>query len=180
MTNDKTISRVRTGGLILMIGVAAEMIRYVYTSFDRALTFSFWDPTRWNTHNLVDPDTVISIGSRIGYFAIWGLIIVLSVAAFLAGLYLLNFVRQGKLFHSQSAAAVSWLGLILAIAMIADLIFHAIDPWLITRANADPLPIRWGYDPSDIKTLIMALILFLFGWVMRESIQIEQENSEYV
>lgn len=180
MSQDRAMARVRTGALVLMIGVSAEMLRYIYTSFDRALTFSFLKPERWNDHNLVDPGTVIETGARIGYFSIWTAIIVLSVLSFVAGLMLLNHVRRGEIFELQSARAIYRLGLILGIAMVADLIFHAIDPWLITRFNAEPLSVRWGYDPSDLKTLTMAGILFLFGWVMHQSIEIARENREFV
>ena len=180
MPQAKILARVKVGALILMIVVAVEMIRYVITSLDRAVSFSFWEPEKWNTHHLVDPDAVIQMGQRIGYFAVWGLIILLSTFAFLAALQLLNNVRGGRIFHAKTAVYVSRLGLILAIAMVADLIFHALDPWLITLSNSEPLQIRWGYDPSDIKTLIMAIILFLFGWVMRQGIEIDRENSEFV
>ena len=180
MSEDRTLSRVRLGALVLMIGVGAEMIRYTYDSLKRSLTFSFWEPERWNNHHLVDPDTVIGFGPRLGYFAIWGTVILLSICAFLASLYLLNLVRRGQIFELPAAKAVTWLGLILGVGMVADLIFHSLDRWLITHANADPASIRWGYDPSDLKTLAMAAVFFLFGWVMRQSIEIDRENREFV
>lgn len=180
MTTGRNFMRVQTGALILMIVVAAEMIRYLITSLNRALNFSFWEPRMWNTHHLVDPNTVVEMGPRIGYFTVWSTVILLSTLAFLAALQLLNNVRRGKIYHPKTAAYVSRLGLILAIAMIADQIFHSIDSWLLTRSNSEPLGIHWGYDPSDIKTLIMATILFLFGWVMRQGIEIDRENSEFV
>jgi len=37
-----------------------------------------------------------------------------------------------------------------------------------------------GYDPSDLKALWLAAVLFLFGWVMRQSIDIDRENREFV
>lgn len=180
MPHETTLKRVRLGALLLMLGVAAELIRYSFRSFDRALTFSFQKQELWNNHRWVDPGTTIELGARVGYFAIWTIIIFLSILSFLSALHLLNHVRKGRVFDIRSAQAIRRLGLVLGTAMVADLIFHAFDPWLITRFNAEPLPIRWGYDPSDIKTLVMAMILFLFGWVMRESIDIELEHKGFV
>jgi len=180
MLEDRPLARVRFCALLLMLGVGAEMLRYTHHSLNRALTFSFWEPERWNSHHLVDACAAIGMGPRIGYFAIWGIVILLSVLAFLAALHLLNLVRQGQIFELRTANAVRRLGLILAIAMVTDLVFHALDPWLLTRSNAEPLQVRWGYDPSDIKTLSMATILFLFGWVMRQSIYVDRENREFV
>lgn len=180
MPEDRTLSRVRLCALLLMLGVGAEMLRYIYDSLDRSLKFSFLEPERWNTHRLVDAGAEIAMGPRIGYFAVWGTVILLSVLSFLAALHLLNMVRQGRIFDLRTANAVRRLGLILGIAMVADLAFHALDPWLLTQSNAEPLHVRWGYDPSDIKTLSMAMILFLFGWVMQQSIHVDQENREFV
>ncbi len=180
MAHERFMARVQLGALLLMIGVAVELIRYTYRSFDRALTFAFWEPDRWNKHHLVDPGTVIELGARLGYFAIWGTIIVLSILSFLAGLHVLNQVRKGLVFDERVARALRWLGMILGLTMAADLMYHAIDPWLITRYNAEPLPLRWGYDPSDIKTFALTMILFLFGWVMQQSIEIDRQNREFV
>jgi len=180
MADDRNLSRVRFAALLLMIGVGAELVRYVYRSVERAMTFSFWEPEKWNNHRLVDPETIIGFGPRLGYLAIWGTVILLSVAAFIASLYLLNHIRRGQIFELQTAKAVTWLGLILCVAMVADLIFHSVDPWLITHANVEPRSIRWGYDPSDIKTLAMAAVFFLFGWVMHQSIDVDRENREFV
>jgi len=180
MAEDHNLSRVRLGALVLMLGVGAEMLRYTYRSFERALNFCFWKPEHWNTHYLMDADIVVEMGPRIIYFSAWGTIILLSVLAFLASLYLLSHVWRGQIFELQAAKAMTWLGLVLGIAMVADLIFHAADHWLLTLPNAEPLGIRWGYDPSDIKTLVMAAVLFLFGWVVRQSIEIDRENREFV
>ena len=180
MSHDRTLSRIRIAATLLLIAIAAETLRYTYTSFDRAYSFAFGNPDLWNNHYLADPSTIVPMGARIQYFAIWGGIILLSLACYLIGLFILNSVRRGRIFEPQTASAVWWLGLTLAVAMVADLIFHAVDAALITRFNAEPLPVRWAYDPSDLKSLSLALILFLFGWIMRQSIEIEKENRGFV
>lgn len=181
MQTDRAIKTVRTGALILMLPVAAEVVYYSYKSFSRAWRFSFGEPQRWNEHWRVDPDTVVETLPRVIYFSVWATVIMASVLAFLIGLYLLNRVRQGQLFDLRSAQTIRLLGATLAAAMIADQMFHAVDAYLITWQNAaGPEPIRWAYDPSDLKTLIMAVILFLFGWVMQKGIEVAQENEAFV
>ena len=181
MQLERSLSRVRLGALILMIAVAAETIRYTWKSFHRAWRFCFGEPERWNTHWMVDEGAVIETSQRLLYFSIWSVIILASIAAFLAGLHLLNRVRRGQIFTQASANAIRRLGAVLAFAMFLDMIFQAMDAWLITYSNAENIrPIAWFYDPSDIKTFFMAVILFLFGWVMQQSLQVERENRGFV
>ena len=172
---------VRIGALLLMIPVAAETVYYAYRAFSRGWRFSFGDPERWNSHWRVDPGTVIEMAPRVGYFAIWTVVVLSSLLCFLVGLYLLNRVRKGLVFDRHSAETVRVLGLCLAAAMVIDQVYQAADAYLITRFNAaGPEPIRWFYDPSDIKSGILAVILILFGWIMRRGIEIAQENRGFV
>lgn len=180
MTQDHTPSHIRIGATVLMVFVSAQTLNFGYGAYGRAIRFCFTEPARWNTHWRVDPGTMIETGTRIGYFAIWGFIISASMACFLVGLFLLNRVRRGLVFTETTANGIRALGLMLGFTMLIDQVFQAFDPWLITRFNAEPHPVRWVYDPSDIKSLVMAAILFLFGWVMRESIAVERENREFV
>lgn len=163
-----------------MILVGATAVYYTYTSFHRIWRFSFGDPSRWNEHWRVDPGTVIEFGPRLGYALIWGALVLVSALAFLAGLALFNRVRKGELFTEATAIGIRRLGFALGFAMIIEQIYACINVLLITRFNTDPSPIAWAYDPSDIKTFILAVILFLFGWVMRETIAIEAESKEFV
>ena len=80
MSQQKVLRRIRLGSLVLMIGVGLELLRYLYRSFDRALTFAFFDPEQWNAHWQVDAGTIIETAPRLGYFAIWTTIILLSAA----------------------------------------------------------------------------------------------------
>jgi len=181
MSDTKPLKAVKIGALILMLPVAAETIYYTYRSFARAIRFSFAEPERWNTHFRVDAGTVIEMGPRIGYFVFWGLVILASVAAFIVGLYILNRCRQGLLFDERTAKGIHLLGAVLAFAMVIDQVFQSMDIYLITRFNiAGPGPIAWNYDPSDIKTFSLAVILFLFGWVMRKGIEVDRENRGFV
>jgi len=181
MQIDRNLRRIRIGALILMVLVAAELMYYSYKSFFRAYRFSFGAPDRWNTHWLVDEGAMIATGQRLLYFSIWASVILASIAAFIAGLHLLNRCRKGLIFTEATARAIQGLGGILAFAMVIDQMFQAADAYLITLSNADgPNPIAWFYDPSDIKTFVMAVILYLFGWVMRVSIWIDAENRGFV
>lgn len=181
MIPEVSLSRIRKGATVLMALVGLELIYYTYKSFFRAYRFSFGEPERWNTHWLVDEGSMIMFGQRLGYFSIWTIVILASVAAFIAGIVLLNRCRKGLIFDEGTANTIRTLGLILAFAMLIDQAFQAADAYLITLSNAEgPRSIQWFYDPSDIKTFIMAVILILFGWVMRISISVDQENKEFV
>lgn len=181
MTPTQALTSVRHGALILMFPVAAQLLYSTYHSFYRAWRFCFDEPQRWNAHRWVDPGTVIDTGTRAQYFALWAGVILGSVAAFVVGLYVLNRCRQGRIFDDRTAGALRLMGLVLACALVADQAFQAVDPYLITRFNAaGPLPVRWAYDPSDLKGIALGLILYLCGWVMQKGIQVARENQEFV
>ena len=172
---------VKTGALILMVPVTAELIHYTYDAFSRAIRFSFGEPDRWNTHWRVDAGTVIEMSPRIGYFIFWALVILASIAAIFVGLYVLNRCRKGLVFDAKTARGVHLLGAVLTFAMVLDQMFAAMDIYLITRFNvAGPEAIRWAYDPSDLKMVSLAIILLLFGWVMRKGIEVDRENRGFV
>lgn len=181
MTPTQTLMAVRRGALILMIPVGAELLYYAYHSFSRAWRFPFGEPERWNTHRWVDPGTVIETGPRLSYFLLWSGVILASMMCFLVGLHLLNRVRKGQIFDEATARALRVLGLALVFALAFDQVFQAVDPYLITRFNADgPMPLRWAYDPSDYKAILLGMVLYLCGWVMPKGIQVEQENRGFV
>ena len=181
MMPELNLARIHKGAAVLMVLVGLELIYYTGKSFWRAYRFSFGEPERWNTHWMIDQASVIGLSQRVIYFSIWAFVILASIAAFIAGLALLNRCRKGAIFDMRTANAIRNLGLFLAFAMIVDQIFQAMDAFLITLSNAEgPRPIAFFYDPSDIKTFIMAVILILFGWVMRTSIQIDRENRGFI
>lgn len=52
---------------------------------------------------------------------------------------------------------------------------------LITAQNADGgKSFTYQYDPTDIKALIVYIVIFTFGWMMSEAIKIDQEYKGYV
>lgn len=173
--------RVRWGAIVLMVLLAAEFLRYSYHSFRRAYRFCFGEPERWNTHWLVDKGIEIENSLRISYFSFWAVVIISSMAVFIAALFLLNHFRKGHFFVPETARGIILVGGLLAFAMLIDTIFMAMDPWIITYQNTtDFAPIKYFYDPSDIKAFILSVILMLFGWVMQKAIAIDVENKEFV
>lgn len=181
MEQTRLLASLRWGALAMMVLMSVETVRYTYDSFRRAWRFSFGDPQRWNEHWAVDPGTLIEMGPRVGYFILWIGVVLASILCFLIGLYLLNRVRRLHLFDTRTAQTVRALGLALAFAMVFDQVFQAVDLYLVTRFNADgPEPIMWRYDPSDIKTFAMGILLFLFGWIMHKGIDVARENKEFV
>ncbi len=181
MRPETMMKTARNGAFILMIPVAAELVYYTYSALSRSIAFCFTNPDRWNKHWRVDDGTIIELGPRIGYFAFWLFVILASVVAFVVGLYILNRCRRGFVFDVKTAQGLRILGGVLAFAMVIDQVFQSMSAYLITRFNeAGPEPIKWFYDPSDFKTFSLAIILYLFGWVMLKGIEVANENKGYV
>jgi len=181
MQQTRLMTLIRYGSVALMFILTAELLRYGYRAIGRAWRFSFGEPERWNTHWAVDAGTVIEMGARTSYFALWISVIAASILSTLIALYILNRTRRFLIFDVRTANALRWLGLTLAFAMAYDQLFQAVDLYLVTRFNAaGPEPIRWNYDPSDFKSFIMGILLFLFGWIMLKGIDVARENEEYV
>lgn len=180
MSDIKYLARVRLGALLLMIPVIIELLRYSYDSFFRAWRFSFGEPERWQNHWMAEEGAVIDTAIRLPYFAFWVFVIFLSMLAYIAALYVLNRVRMGLVFDRSTARGVWWLGAAISVAMIVDQVFQSMDAFLITRMNAEPAPIRWFYDPSDLKTLALGVIILLFGWIIGKGIDVAEENRGFV
>ncbi|MEL6617851.1 MAG: DUF2975 domain-containing protein [Pseudomonadota bacterium] len=181
MQHTRLLTTVRWGALAMMILMSIETARYAYDSVHRAWRFSFGDPQRWNAHWAVDAGTMIGMGPRTGYFILWIAVVLASLLCFAIGLYLLNRIRRLQLFDMRTALTVRALGLALAFAMAFDQVFQAVDLYLVTRFNANgPEPIMWRYDPSDIKTFSIGILMFLFGWIMHKGIDVARENKGFI
>ena len=98
MMPELNLARIHKGAAVLMVLVGLELIYYTGKSFWRAYRFSFGEPERWNTHWMVDQASVIGLSQRVIYFSIWAFVILASIAAFIAGLALLNRCRKGAIF----------------------------------------------------------------------------------
>ena len=181
MSLERTKKRTQIGSAILMIIVAGYLIHYTYRAFYRAWRFCFGEPDRWTNLWFVEPDAVIEISTRAWYFGLWSAAIFASVIATLAAVYLLNRVRIGLMFDDISARSIQWVGGLFILAMLVDTIFGFFDRYLLTLHNQEHrVPVQFLYDPSDIKLTILAIVIFLFGWVMRAAVKIEQENKGYI
>ena len=181
MTPETFKRRVQMSATGLMVLTTIYLLYYAYRSFKRAYRFSFGEPERWQNHWRVEADAVIEMSTRSMYFAVWATVIVLSIAAVIAGLHLLNRCRKGMIFDAGTARAIQWLGGLLVVAMLGDTVFAAVELYLLTLHNpVETLPIQFRYDPTDFKTISLAIVLTLFGWMMRGAMEIEQTNREFV
>jgi hypothetical protein len=173
-------TRIQKGAIALMAVVSVYFVYYTYHSFRRAIRFCYGEMERWNKIDFVENDAVIDMSTRHIYFGLWAAAIVFSMAGILAGLYLLNRVRIGFLFDEMSARSIQIFGAVTVLAMGVDTIFGFFDRYLLTLHNADHrFPVKYMYDPSDLKTAVLASVMFMLGWVMRESVKIERENKEF-
>lgn len=69
----------------------------------------------------------------------------------------------------------------IGVAMIADQIFGVVELYLLILHN--PLvrePLQWLYDPTDFKTIALALVLLMLGWGMRDAMEIDQTSKGFV
>ena len=181
MTPQVFKARVQSFATGLMGLTFLYLMYYIYISFWRAYRFCFGEPERWLTHWAVEHSAEIAHSTRMTYFAIWVAIILLSVFATVAGIALLNRCRRGLIFDARTARSVQVFGGLLVVAMVGDQVFGAVEMAIITQHNTvNNHPIAWAYDPSDFKSIALAVVLFMFGWVMKEAIEIEQTNKEFV
>jgi hypothetical protein len=173
--------RIKLGATVLMILTVLELGRYVWTMIGNLLRFCFTKPELWNTHWRVDDGTEIAIGLRILYGGYWGSVILASIGVSVVGLLLLNRIRRGEVFVAQTARAIQLFGAMLAALLLYDTFFQSTEIWLITYQNASgPQAIRFFYDPSDWKAMLLGAVLFLFGGVMKAAIAVDQENRGFV
>ena len=181
MTPQVFKARVQGFSTVMIALTSAYLVYYLYRSVGRAYRFSLGEPDMWINHWRVEDSAVIAQSTRVTYFCIWMFVILASTVAVIAALHLLNRCRKGLIFDAVTARAVQHVGGLLIIAMIADQLFGAVDWYLLTKHNlVNQESIQWAYDPTDYKTIALALVLFMFGWVMREAIEVEQTNKEFV
>ncbi|WGI22632.1 DUF2975 domain-containing protein [Amylibacter sp. IMCC11727] len=181
MTPQVFKSRVQWFANVLMTVTTLYLIYYLYNAFLRAYRFCFGEPELWANHWRVEEAAVIEQSTRMTYFGVWVTVIVMSAVATLAALRLLNLCRQGRIFDAAVARTIQMFGILLIIAMIGDQVFGAVDLFLLTKHNpVQQEPIQWVYDSADFKTMALALVMFLFGWVMRDAIEIDKTNKEFV
>lgn len=181
MTPQVFKARVQGFSAVLMGATVLFLVYYVYSSFQRAYRFCFGAPELWAGHWCVEDAAVIEHSSRVTYFLIWSVVILLSAIATVAAIHLLNRCRKGLIFDAGTARSIQVLGGILVVAMIGDQVFGALELYMVTQHNPVHVePIKWQYDPTDFKTAALAVVLFMFGWVMREAIEVEQTNKGFV
>ena len=173
--------KVQFGAGALMIPTAIYLIYYIYESFSRFIARSFTHPEFWENHWMIDEGIKLSLNVRVIYFFGWMPTIIASIISILFGLYILNRLRKGLFFDMRTAWAVQMLGGMSVLVIILDTIMESITVVLITSQNADGgWRLAYQYDPTDIKSLILAAVIFTFGWMMREAMMIDQEHKEYV
>jgi hypothetical protein len=130
---------------------------------------------------MVDEGVKATLTTRTIYFIGWMPTVIVSALSTIAGLYLLNRIRKGLFFDLRTGMAIQVLGALSVIVIVLDTIMEAVSIVLITQLNSDGgMPLRYQYDPTDIKMLILSVVIFMMGWLMREAIIIDQEHKEYV
>jgi hypothetical protein len=94
-----------------------------------------------------------------------------------------SYVRRfsSAILAAMGVFLIQILGGLLIVAIIGDQFFGALELFLLTQHNPFYVePIQWRYDPTDFKMAALASVLFMFGWVMRDTIEVGQTNKEFV
>ena len=164
-----------------MLPMVGFLIYYIYESFSRFISRSFTRPEFWENHWMIDQGVSLDFTIRATYFFGWMPVIIMSCITIVLGLYLLNRLRQGLFFNSRNARAIQFLGGLSVATVLLETLMESLTVVLITSQNSDGgRPFSYQYDPTDIKALILYLVIFTFGWMMDEAIKIDREHKEYV
>jgi|GEM_PF-2092009 len=173
--------KVQFGAGVLIVPMALYLAYYIYESFSRFISRSFTHPEFWENHWMIDEGVKLSLNIRIMYFIGWMPTIITSIVSIGFALYLLNRLRKGLFFDTRTAWAVQMVGALGVAVIVFDTIMESVSATLMTSLNADGgWPLQYQYDPTDIKSLILTLVIFAFGWMMGEAIKIDQEHKGYV
>ncbi|NNE51117.1 MAG: hypothetical protein HKN30_01790 [Sulfitobacter sp.] len=176
------MSRIYKLATIAMILMLPMLIYYPYEALSWNLELSFLDPGRWTRNDRwVHPDAQIAFSTRIVFFCLWLVPVILGWFAYLVGFSLLWLLRSGAVFDLRIADRLVWMGLLIAGSACTSLFAGALSPMIRSWHNPEgPLPLRFWYDSGNIGLAFSGLAFFFLGIVMREAIKIARENEEFV
>ncbi|MDG1067425.1 MAG: hypothetical protein P8P40_03465 [Sulfitobacter sp.] len=176
------MERIRSLSSLAMIIMLPMMIYYPYEALSWNLQLSFLDWGRWARDNSwVHPFAEIPLSTRILFFTIWAIPVLLGVIGYLAGFSALILLRRGVVFDQQIARRITLMGSMIFSSSALALLAGAVSPMIRSWHNPDgPLPLRFWYDSGNIGLAFCGLAFLFLGLVMREAIKIARENEEFI
>lgn len=174
--------RIRRLATIAMIVMLPMMLYYPYHALSWNLEVSFLDPGKWTRNDRwVDRDAQIAMTTRIVFFTMWAVPVVLGFLGYVAGFWALILLRQGIVFDTRISRRLSVMGIMIFSSSTLALLAGALSPMVRSWHNADgPLLLRFWYSSGDVGLAFCGLAFLFLGLVMREAIRIARENEELI
>ncbi|WP_299023898.1 hypothetical protein [uncultured Sulfitobacter sp.] len=176
------MQKIRTLSTFAMILMLPMMLYYPYQAMVWNLNLSFLDQGAWTRNDVwVDVDAQIATATRVVFFVVWTIPVVLGSLSYLLAFMTLVLVRQGIVFDYRVARRLRLLGIFVFSSSVSSLLGGAISPMIRSWHNADgPLALRFWYNSSEIGMAFCGLAFLFWGIVMREAIRIARENEEFI
>lgn len=173
------ISRLSTFAMILMLPM---IVYYPYEALSWNLEMSFLDPEKWTRNSRwVDSDAQIALSTRITFFTVWFIPVVLGVLSYLVAFSITLLLRRGIVFDPRVATRLGLMGLLTFLSSTTALLAGAVSPMIRSWHNADgPLPLRFWYDSGNFGLAFCGLAFIFLGLVLHEAIKVARENEEFV
>ena len=176
------MKRIRNLSTVAMIVMLPMLIYYPYEALSWNLELSFLDLGKWTRNDSwVHPDAQIAMGTRVVFFSIWAIPVLLGVLGYLSGFSALLLLRRGIVFDQRVARGLTRMGIFVFLSSALSLVAGAVSPMIRSWHNPDgPLPLRFWYDSGNFGLAFCGLAFLFLGLVMQEAIRIARENEEFV
>lgn len=176
------MDHIRNLSTFAMIIMLPMMLYYPYEALSWNLEMSFLDPGMWTRNDSwVDRNAVIATSTRVVFFTLWAVPVVVGCLGYVSGFSMLILLRRGIVFDQRIAWRLSAMGVLIFCSSTAALFAGAMSPMIRSWHNAGgPLPLRFWYSSGDIGLAFCGLAFLFLGLVMREAIKIARENEEFV
>ena len=156
------MERIRSLSSLAMIIMLPMMIYYPYEALSWNLQLSFLDWGRWARDNSwVHPFAEIPLSTRILFFTIWAIPVLLGVIGYLAGFAALILLRRGVVFDQQIAWRITLMGSMIFSSSALALLAGAVSPmtrWRPLAACANPNAV---FDEAEVSTSVVAGLALL-------------------
>lgn len=175
------MKKIRILATIAICVIVPYLVYYPYKAFSWQLNMAFWEPESWFRSGWAEPGVVISPVTRWVYFAMWAPAVFAGIAALLTALRIAAGFRRGQVFETRVANRILWLGRFSVASSGIHILAACFSPMVVSWHNAaGPMPIRLWLSTAHLSLILCGLAFMLFGAVMREAIEIAEDNRKYV
>ncbi|GAA58156.1 hypothetical protein P20652_0007 [Pseudoalteromonas sp. BSi20652] len=90
---------------------------------------------------------------------------------------LFNLYRQGSIFSKKNSQCFSWLGGVLILQFFIVALYPALILSIINIIDSTELKRIVSINDTDIIGLIIGLIIYVIGWIMKQACQLQQDQE---